>query len=473
MDDRIGFNTEMGFANSSSYLSGLSEDSIAEIMMNSSDVVLVISPDDSIADISISSEDIFVGGGRSWRGRSLFEIVTTESEDKLKELLDEVRKGKDAKPRQVNHPMPDTDDLPVTYRAMKLNDDIVVFYGRSGSQVAALQRRLMSSQLAMEREVSKLRNNESRYRATFQLSQTPQVIVDAASLRILDINSPAAVLLGKPAHKLENKKILGLFDDKDSTVLHKLMLAAIDNQEKGDAVVKLAAGDSLRARIVTFRQDGRSHLLLSITPEDTVSATLPNTTETRILNLVKSMPDAFVVTDASLTILTANDSFFDLLNFSGVGDLEGVTFDRLFERPAVDCKVLVGNVKEHNIVRRFASTIKTRFGQVINVEIAACQLELEDHSILGFWMRPTNNIIMGAEVEQENVSRSNEQIANLVGHMSLKEIVRETTEMIEALCIDTALELTKNNRASAAQMLGVSRQSLYSKMGGKKGGESS
>ncbi len=32
------------------------------------------------------------------------------------------------------------------------------------------------------------------------------------------------------------------------------------------------------------------------------------------------------------------------------------------------------------------------------------------------------------------------------------------------MCIEAALELTKNNRASAAELLGLSRQSLYSKL---------
>jgi DNA-binding NtrC family response regulator len=36
--------------------------------------------------------------------------------------------------------------------------------------------------------------------------------------------------------------------------------------------------------------------------------------------------------------------------------------------------------------------------------------------------------------------------------------------MIERLCIEAALELTRDNRASAAEMLGLSRQSLYSKL---------
>ena len=48
--------------------------------------------------------------------------------------------------------------------------------------------------------------------------------------------------------------------------------------------------------------------------------------------------------------------------------------------------------------------------------------------------------------------------------MSLKEMVRDSTDMIEKMCIEAALHLTNDNRASAAEMLGLSRQSLYVKL---------
>ncbi len=51
-----------------------------------------------------------------------------------------------------------------------------------------------------------------------------------------------------------------------------------------------------------------------------------------------------------------------------------------------------------------------------------------------------------------------------MGRVPLKEIVRESTEFIEKLCIESALEITADNRASAAEMLGLSRQGLYSKL---------
>jgi DNA-binding NtrC family response regulator len=52
----------------------------------------------------------------------------------------------------------------------------------------------------------------------------------------------------------------------------------------------------------------------------------------------------------------------------------------------------------------------------------------------------------------------------LVGYSTLKDIVAETTEIIEKMCIETALELTGNNRVAAAELLSLSRQSLYVKL---------
>ena len=42
--------------------------------------------------------------------------------------------------------------------------------------------------------------------------------------------------------------------------------------------------------------------------------------------------------------------------------------------------------------------------------------------------------------------------------------MQETTDVIEQLCIEAALQITGDNRASAAEILGLSRQSLYVKL---------
>ena len=55
-------------------------------------------------------------------------------------------------------------------------------------------------------------------------------------------------------------------------------------------------------------------------------------------------------------------------------------------------------------------------------------------------------------------------MTELIGRVPLKELVRETSDIIERLCIEAALKTTNDNRASAAELLGLSRQSLYVKL---------
>jgi len=55
-------------------------------------------------------------------------------------------------------------------------------------------------------------------------------------------------------------------------------------------------------------------------------------------------------------------------------------------------------------------------------------------------------------------------VKELVGQATLKDIVAETTNVVEKMCIETAVTLTMNNRVAAAEMLGLSRQSLYVKL---------
>lgn len=55
--------------------------------------------------------------------------------------------------------------------------------------------------------------------------------------------------------------------------------------------------------------------------------------------------------------------------------------------------------------------------------------------------------------------------AGVPGGLPLKDLVRDATAVLERTCIEAALRLTGDNRSAAARMLGLSRQSLYIKLG--------
>jgi len=88
----------------------------------------------------------------------------------------------------------------------------------------------------------------------------------------------------------------------------------------------------------------------------------------------------------------------------------------------------------------------------------------DERPSLGFTIRDVGRRLTGDARSKKELPRSVGQLTELVGRVPLKDIVGETTDMIEQLCIEAALELTHDNRASAAEMLGLSRQSLYVKL---------
>jgi DNA-binding NtrC family response regulator len=82
----------------------------------------------------------------------------------------------------------------------------------------------------------------------------------------------------------------------------------------------------------------------------------------------------------------------------------------------------------------------------------------------GFVIRAAKRDLPLPPEKVRELPRTAEQLTQLVGRVSLREIVGETTNVIERMCIEAALNLTSNNRASAAEILCLSRQSLYSKL---------
>ena len=92
-----------------------------------------------------------------------------------------------------------------------------------------------------------------------------------------------------------------------------------------------------------------------------------------------------------------------------------------------------------------------------------------------FFIRDVSRRLSGESGNRPELPRSVEQITQQVGRVPLKDLVRQSTDLVERLCIETALELTGYNRASAAELLVVSRQGLYAKLNryhlGEKGAE--
>jgi transcriptional regulator PpsR len=124
----------------------------------------------------------------------------------------------------------------------------------------------------------------------------------------------------------------------------------------------------------------------------------------------------------------------------------------------------MSSLRQHGTIRLFASVMRGEYGAVADVEISAVSVPQGAQPCFGFSIRnvaPRLNAQANVERDQP---RSTNQLTELVGRVSLKELVRESVDLVERRCIEAALELSGDNRASAAEMLGLSRQSLYNKL---------
>ena len=130
----------------------------------------------------------------------------------------------------------------------------------------------------------------------------------------------------------------------------------------------------------------------------------------------------------------------------------------------IDLELIVAQLREHGAVRNAATILRGAAGSQEEVEVSAVAAPTAEGECYGFTIRSVARRLRDVPVVARDLPRSVEQLTELVGRMSLKEIVRESTDLIERLCIEAALAYTSDNRASAAEILGVSRQSLYSKL---------
>jgi transcriptional regulator PpsR len=250
------------------------------------------------------------------------------------------------------------------------------------------------------------------------------------------------------------------------------LLAAARAVGKRDPV-RLTLAESGAAAVVSatlFRQDQLPFMLVRVVPTAQLAhangAAHPNGSSVQGLfqAYVGQAADALVFTDVQGRVVSANRTFALMAQLSAEEQARGEMLDRWLGRTGVELSVLVTNLRQRGSVGLFTTSLRGEFGAQIDVEISATVLTMPDGPRLGFSIRDTSRRLQGEERTPDRVSRSVSELTELVGRVPLKDIVSETTELIEQLCIEAALQMTHGNRASAAQLLGLSRQSLYVKL---------
>ena len=474
-------------------LGALDAKSAARLVQASSDLALVLDHHGTILDVVVHGDDAAALRARTWRGKPWTQTVSPDSRQKVEALLRDAQAAVDAdvgRWRQVNHPTEDGEELPLLYSAVRLGDgahhgqDRIVAFARDLRAMVALQRRLIDTQQAMERDYWRSREAETRYRHLLETSSEAVLIVDGTTQKVLEANPAARALCASPRAKLVGATLPALFEPAHGERLQDLLAAARSVGKKDAVRARLLDGNAeMAVSASVFRQEDSVLVLVRLAPvvqaataasragggvgAGTGRRAAPEpgqSWETTLAAFVQNTPDGLVFCDEAGRVLSANRAFLTLAELSTEDQARGEALDRWLGRTGVELGVLITNLRQRGSVGRFVTALRGEYGTEVEVEISAAQLSPGNDTVLAFAIRDIERRIKPEADNAKLMTRSAGELTELVGRTPLKDIVSETTDLIEQLCIETALHMSNDNRASAALLLGLSRQSLYVKL---------
>ncbi len=442
-------------------LGSLDANGAARLVEAAGDLVLILDDKGVVVDFALASHELAIDGSDTWIGRHWLDIVTIESRSKVEDMLSAVTSARPSRWRQVNHPTA-MGDVPIRYWALPSgNNGHTIAIGRDLRGNAVLQQRLLQAQQSLERDYLRLRQAESRYRMLFERAADAILVVDADSRRIREANPAANRVLGAHEGSLVGRPLVSVADPSAHEAL-MLYLGAVSAADQPPMALALPAGrGSVVVSASIFRQDQASYFLIRI---DGGGGAREAQGDAQMVDVMNRMPDAFVLADSDMSVIVANTAFIDLTHMASVERVRGTPLGAYLGRAGIDLDLIVGQVREHGAARSIATIIRAADGEQEEVEVSAVSAPGPTGEIYGFSIRAVARRSRDLPPAERDLPRSVEQLTELVGRMSLKDIVRESTDLIERLCIEAALQYTSDNRASAAEILGVSRQSLYSKL---------
>lgn len=453
-----------GFSGADRWFSNLAPQAAATLIAAAADLALVLDAKGVVRDLAYSASEPPPTGIDRWVGRSWPDLVTIESKPKVEALLRDATLAGPTRGREINHVAAGERDVPIRYSAIRMDDSgRVLALGRDLRSVSTLQQKLVETQLLLDREYAKIRNAETRYRLLFQLSTEAVLIIDDATERVVEANGAAGKLAGEPAARLVGRAFADMFDAKSAQNVRRVLATARTLGHAELVRVCLSDGSELLISVSVFRQEAKTFFLARLVDaRGDVSTAIGGAARSQAIDAVMAMPDGFVVVDERQRIVEANTAFLTLIELVSVEALKGERLDKWLGRPGVEAQLLISNLREHGSFRNFATILRGEFGSLEQVEVTGVAVKSGGEPVFGLVVRPVRTEARQAGAPEG--FRSVQQLTQLVGRVSLKELVRESTDLVEKLCIEAALKRTDDNRASAAQILGLSRQSLYSKL---------
>lgn len=438
----------------------------AELLAYSVDIALIIDKAGVIEKVIDGAKPIS-SNTASLTNKKWLDTVAIDSQPKINALLKTNEDRDEQKWRQVNQEIDGSNSIPIQYSTIffpKENKSVAI--GKDLSSISTLQQKLVESQQEIERDYANLHAIQNRYLQLFNSIDQAYLIVDSQTLKIIEVNKSAGFLVGD-LKKIQGKLFVNLFPAKDHEAIQNYLLESKSGILQSSIQTTLEnLKENVEISSALLREGNQNICLVSIKPKSQAAHLgTVNEQATLLAQAMEDFQDGFIVCSTNGVVLTTNNTFVSMSQSTQKEGILGKSLEIWLGRASIDLKIILGTVREYGSIKDYASTITADDGSSpLDVRISAVGFNSGKLSLVAIGIHQVSKASNQPTDKQENLGKNAKELTQLVGKVPLKQIVTETTDIIEKLCILAALDLTMTNRASAAELLGLSRQGLYIKM---------
>ncbi len=398
-----------------------------------------------------------------WVGRRWSDTVADIGSDKVSRMVSDARVNGVSAFRQVTQRFPSGLELPIEYTTVRVDGQPgLIAVGKSLQAVSELQSRLIAAQHAMERDYWKLRDVETRYRLLFDASNESVLLLRTDDLRVIEANPAAIRALGVA----RGWNFLGEMAAHERDAFQAMLARARETGKAPGIVVHLGADrEPWIARATMMNTGATPVFMLQLASVGVRPVGVDRAGPDAVAGLFDRLPDAFVIVDRLGLVRRANPAFLDLVQASVDGAVLGESLGRWLSAPGADTSVLLSQVLAHGAVRLFQTTIRGDLGTEIEVEISGVGDTGTSPSFIGLSIRDiSRRLAPSGRDRAPAMPTARTGATSPFKTVPLFKIVEEVVGQVEKDYVAAALEQTAGNRAAAAELLGMSRQSLYAKL---------
>ena len=441
---------------------------LAGILAAACDLAFVVSGDGLILSILSDERGSDTPDLDHWAGQQMQDYLTSESVPKFEAALKAMSGNMPPRrPLELNHSDGGDWQFPVRYTLHAVGPDAsVLMLGHDLRMIAETQSQLVQAQIALERGYEERREYDARYRMIMAQSRDAFMFVSVNDGRIQDVNASAAALLGAGRDVLVGAPVAQEFKHRRRGEFLDALLGIAGSDFDESLTVQTARSKvEITIAPTVFRAAGERMIVCRLASRDAETRN-SDRLEEDLAALFQKSTDAIVLTDTRGMVLDVNEAFLKVADVTTLAEVKARSLAEFLQRGQIDLSVMLENAVRSGSMRVYATKMANEFGAQAAVEISVAYLNDRERPAVGFIIRDADRVeaIRSASKGNATADQGNHNVVELVGSAPLKEIVAETSDVIERMCIETAVELTRNNRAAAAEMLGLSRQSLYVKL---------